>query len=52
MLTPDDSTRYYLTDNDYVDQRPKGTKKCLIKREIKFESCKNYLDNNETILNL
>ena len=27
----------YLIDNGYVDKKVKGTKKCLIKKEIDFQ---------------
>ena len=30
-------TYSYLKDNGHVDEKAKGTIKCVIKREIKFE---------------
>lgn len=41
----------YLTDYGCVDKKSKGTKKCVIKREIKgFEDYKWCQEKNETIL--
>ena len=31
----------YLTDDGSEDKKAKGTKKCVIKRELKFENYKN-----------
>ena len=33
----------YLIDNGSEDKKAEGTKKCIIKRNNKFENCKNYL---------
>ena len=34
-------TYSYLTDNDKIDKKTKGTKKCVIKKMIKFDDYKN-----------
>ena len=34
----------YLIDDDSQDKEAKGTKKCAIKRKLKFENCKNCLE--------
>ena len=34
-------TRSYLTDNDKIDKKAKRTKKCVIKKMIKFDDYKN-----------
>ena len=41
----------YLVDEDFVDKKGKGTKKHVIKQEIKFQDYKEYLKNDKTILN-
>ena len=33
----------YLIDDGTEDKKVKGTKKCFIKRNLKFENYKNYL---------
>ena len=43
-------TYSYLTDDCKEDKKAKGTKKCVIKRMIKFDGYKNYLLNDEVIL--
>ena len=43
-------TYSYLTDDCKEDKKAKGTKKCVIKRMIKFDNYKNYLLNGEVIL--
>ena len=43
-------TYSYLTDDRKEDNKSKGTKKCLIKRMIKFDDYKKYLLNGEVIL--
>ena len=43
-------TYSYLTDDCKEDKKAKGTKKCVIKRMIKFDDFKNYLLNGEVIL--
>ena len=43
-------TYSYLTDDCKEDKKAKGTKKCVIKRMIKFDDYKNCLLNSEVIL--
>ena len=43
-------TYSYLTDDCKEDRKAKGTKKCVIKRMIKFDDYKNCLLNGEVIL--
>ena len=43
-------TYSYLTDDCKEDKKAKGTKKCVIKRMIKFNDYKNCLLNSEVIL--
>ena len=43
-------TYSYLTDDCKEDKKTEGTKKCVIKRMIKFDDYKNYLLNGEVIL--
>ena len=43
-------TYSYLTDNDKIDKKTKGTKKCVIKKMIKFDDYKKCLSNDEVIL--
>ena len=43
-------TYSYLTDNCEEDKKAKGTKKCVIKRRLKFCDYKDCLLNNEIIL--
>ena len=43
-------THSYLTDDCKEDKKPKGTKKCVIKRMIKFNDYKNCLLNGEVVL--
>ena len=38
-------TYSYLTDNDKIDKKAKGTKKCVIKKMIKFDDYKKCLLN-------
>ena len=40
----------YLTDDCKEDKKAKGTKKCVIKRRLKFNDYKDCLLNNEIIL--
>ena len=47
-LTP--KTYSYLTDDCKEDKKAKGTKKCVIKRMIKFNDYKNCLLNGEVVL--
>ena len=37
-------TYSYLKDNNNEDKKAKGTKKCVIKRKLKFQDYKNCLD--------
>ena len=43
-------TYSYLMDDGNSDQKAKGTKKCVIKRRLKFNDYKDCLLNNEIIL--
>ena len=43
-------TYSYLTDDDKNVKKAKGTKKCVIKRILKFNDHTNYLLKNEIIL--
>ena len=43
-------TYSYLTDNDKIDKKAKGTKKCIIKKMIKFDVYKKCLLNDKVIL--
>ena len=43
-------TYSYLTDDCKEDKKAKGTKKCVIKRMIKFNDYKNCLLNGEVVL--
>ena len=45
-------TYAYLTDGCEEDKKAKGTKKCVIKRMIKFYDYKYCLEKNATILKL
>ena len=40
----------YLTDNDKIDKKAKGTKKCVMKKLIKFDDYKKCLLKSEIIL--
>ena len=42
----------YLIDDSGSDKEAKGTKKCAIKRRLKFNDYKDYLLNNEIVLKL
>ena len=37
-------TYSYLIDDGNENKKGKGTKKCVIKRKLKFENCKNRLE--------
>ena len=39
-----------MTDNDKIDKKAKGTKKCVIKKMIKFDYYKKCLLNDQVIL--
>ena len=43
-------TNSFLTDDGKEDKKAKGTKKCIIKKKIKFNDYKKYLFNDELIL--
>ena len=43
-------TYLYFTDDCKEDKKSKGTKKCVIKRRLKFNDYKDCLLNNEIIL--
>ena len=43
-------TYSYLMDDGNSNKKAKGTKKCVIKRILKFNDYKNCLLNNEIIL--
>ena len=43
-------TYSYLTDNDKIDKKAKGTKKCVIKKMIKFDDYTKCLLDDEVIL--
>ena len=38
------NTYSYLTDDGNEDKKVKGTKKCVIKRKLKYENYKNCLE--------
>ena len=50
FCVPRAKTYAYLMDDDSEKKKAKGTKKCIIKRKIKFEDYKDSLFNNNTIL--
>ena len=39
-----------MTDNDKIDKKDKGTKKCVIKKMIKYDDYKKCLLNDKVIL--
>ena len=43
-------TYSYLTDDCKKEKNAKETKKCVIKRELKFNNCKDCLLNNKVVL--
>ena len=43
-------TYSYLTDDREEDKKAKGTKKCVIKRELKFNDYKDCLLNDKVVL--
>ena len=43
-------TYSYLTDDCKKGKKAKGTKKCVIKRRLKFNNYKNCLLNNKIVL--
>ena len=40
-------TYSYLIDDDNEDKKAKGTKKCVIRRKLKFENYKNCLESTQ-----
>ena len=50
FITLRPKTYSYLTDNDEEDKKAKGTKKCVIKKTIKFNDYKKCLLNDKVIL--
>ena len=50
FVTLKPKTYSYLTDDCKEDNKAKGTKKCIIKRMIKFNDYENCLLNNEALL--
>ena len=40
----------YIAEDNIEHKRAKGTKKCIIKREIMFEHYKDCLFNSKTII--
>ena len=50
FITLRPKTYTYLTDDGKEDKKAKGTKKCVIKRMIKFDDYKRCLLNGEVIL--
>ena len=50
FITLRPKTYSYLTDDCKEDKKAKGTKKCVIKRMIKFNDYKNCLPKDEVIL--
>ena len=45
-----DNVKLCYTDNDKIDKKAKGTKKCVIKKMIKFDDYKKCLLNDKVIL--
>ena len=50
FITLRPKTYSYLTDDGILDKKAKGTKKCVIKRIIKFDDYKNCLLSDEILL--
>ena len=50
FCVPRSKTYSYLIDDDSEKKKAKGTKKCIIKRRIKFEDFKDSLFKSNTIL--
>ena len=44
FVGPRAKTYSYVIDDSSEDEKAKGTKKCVIKRKIKFENYKNCLE--------
>ena len=43
-------TYSYLMDDGWSDKKAKGTKKCVVKRRLKFNDYKDCLLNNKNVL--
>ena len=43
-------TYFYLMDDGWSDKKAKGTKKCVIKRRLKFNDYKDCLLSNKIVL--
>ena len=50
LCGPRAKTYAYKMDDDIEKKKAKGTKKCVIKRRLKFEDYTDSLFNNKTIL--
>ena len=50
FVTLKPKTYSYLTDDSKKDKKTTGTKKCVIKKMIKFDDCKKCLINDKVIL--
>ena len=50
FAAPRPKTYSYLMDNGKNDKKAKGTKKCVIKRILKFNDYKNCFFDNKIIL--
>ena len=50
FVTLRSKTYSYLTDDCEEDKKAKGTKKCIIKRRLKFNDYKDCLLNNQVVL--
>ena len=44
------NTYSFMIDDSSIDKKSKGTNKSVMKQILKFNDCKSYLLNNETIL--
>ena len=52
LCGPRSKTYAFLLDDNTEKKRAKGTKKCVIKRRLKFDYYTDLLFNNKTILRL
>ena len=52
LCAPRSKTYAHLLNSDTEKKKAKGTKKCVIKRKIKFDDYTNSLFNNKAILRL
>ena len=39
----------FLSDDGTENKKAKDTKKCIVKRKLKFEDCKNYLKATQNL---